>query len=79
VCTARFARQTAGGENIMVAAIRSFDKQTGKLLYNKEVSGPEHQGPAPTVFHTLHLDPRMGTIELIGSRLKVRHFPRGEK
>jgi hypothetical protein len=31
---------------VMVAATCSFDKQTGKLLYNKEVVEPEHGSPS---------------------------------
>ncbi|HXG11688.1 MAG TPA: PQQ-binding-like beta-propeller repeat protein, partial [Gemmataceae bacterium] len=78
LCTARYPRRKADGNLVMVAATCSFDKQTGKLLYNKEVVEPEHGSPGlpPTLFHTLHVDPRTGTIELIAPRLKVHHFPR---
>jgi outer membrane protein assembly factor BamB len=56
-----------------VVAIRSIDKQTGKLLFNKEsrtVGEP---------FGALHLDRRGGVVDLVGPALVLRHQAAGAR
>jgi hypothetical protein len=64
---------TDGNNNLQVAATRSLDKRTGKLLHNREV----WQNVDP--FHTLRIDPDSGAIDLIGITQKLRHIPVGGK
>jgi hypothetical protein len=79
LCTTRFPRPTGpNGSTVLVAATRSYDRKTGKLLYNREVVQPEGAESPAGQFHTLHVDPRAGVVELIGPRLRVRHFTPGE-
>jgi outer membrane protein assembly factor BamB/tetratricopeptide (TPR) repeat protein len=68
LCAATLTRQPGGfGEGASVVALRSIDKQTGKVICNKE--SPQVGEP----FHTLQIDPRAGTVDLIGPTLVLRH------
>jgi len=65
------------GNNVVVVATRSFDKRTGKLLYNKEVVAPN--GSSLDLFHTLRIDPRSGAIDLLCATRTLRHIPTSRK
>lgn len=76
LCSAWYQKVTGpGGETLLYVGTRSYDKKTGKLLYNKEMVPTEGIGPQTTLFHTLHVDPRAGTVDLIGPRVRVHHGP----
>ena len=60
------------GNTVAVASTRSIDKRTGKLLFNREVV-------AGDPFHTLRIDRRDGTIDLVSINQIVRHAPRARK
>jgi outer membrane protein assembly factor BamB/tetratricopeptide (TPR) repeat protein len=80
LCSATMVRQTAGmgmglGQDVeTIAATRSLDKQTGKLLYNREGLAANE-----TFFHALHIDPSTGAIDLVSAAGRVRHLPRQKK
>jgi outer membrane protein assembly factor BamB len=57
----------AMGRQNTVYVTCSMDKRTGKTCYLRETMGTVEW------FHTLLVDPHAGTIDLIGSRVKVRH------
>ena len=70
--TALQARQVPGvpgGNQIQVAATRSIDKRTGKVLYRKEFA----DNNAPDQFYLLEVDPRTGTVDLVNSTMRLRH------
>lgn len=75
-CSARLNRTGS-----IVVATRSYDKETGKLLYAKQVAiasdenrlRENERALADLLFHTVRLDPGTGAIELISPRLKIRH------
>jgi hypothetical protein len=70
ICAAASTRQTEiPGNAEGVVALRSFDKRTGKILFHREF---RTFGEA---FHTLRLDPRAGTVDLVGGTLVLRHQP----
>jgi outer membrane protein assembly factor BamB len=52
-----------------VCGILSFDKKTGKRLYDKEVGSGRLQP-----FHTLKVDRQAGTIDLISNTWRLRHY-----
>jgi hypothetical protein len=58
-----------GGGIMQVAATKSFDKRTGKLLYDKEQNNQANQ------FYALNVNVRTGTIELVGYNIKIIHAP----
>ncbi len=55
--------------NGMFSSIRSIEKRTGKLVYDKRV--PTNQAPQ---FHALIANVAAGTVELIGPNLKIVHY-----
>jgi len=67
--------QNAGGINrggvIQVAATLSFDKRTGKRIYDKEFQNQSNQ------FHALNVNLQAGTIELVCYNLKIVHYVDG--
>jgi outer membrane protein assembly factor BamB len=74
LCAATLTRQQGPNEMTIFLALRSIDKQTGKVICNKErVCNPETPLPINLSFHTLQLDARAGTVDLIGPTLVLRH------
>jgi outer membrane protein assembly factor BamB/tetratricopeptide (TPR) repeat protein len=70
ICAAQTTRATAvpgAAENVI--AVRTIDKQTGKLLFNREYRA----GGEP--FHALRLDPHAGTVDLASGTMLLRHQP----
>jgi outer membrane protein assembly factor BamB/tetratricopeptide (TPR) repeat protein len=68
LCAATCTRQGTGpGEAVGYVAFRSIDKRTGKVVCNRE----NLQVGEP--FHTLQIDARAGTVDLIGPALVLRH------
>ncbi len=65
----------AGGQVTSHLLFRSLDKQTGKILLNKETINNGSLGP----FHSLRADPRTGVVELLSYGVSVRHTPDGGK
>jgi outer membrane protein assembly factor BamB len=61
------------GRQTQVAAVKSIDKRTGKLLFDKEF--PNNQNP----FYALRSNPRAGTIELVGFQLRIQHYLEGQE
>jgi outer membrane protein assembly factor BamB/tetratricopeptide (TPR) repeat protein len=55
------------GLNMPVMLLRSIDKHTGKVRYNREYPNMNDN------FHTLRVDVRTGAIDLIGTSIKLRH------
>jgi hypothetical protein len=49
--------------------VASIDKETGRRLFDREVLG------STAAFHELRVDGRSGTVELLGTSLKIRHVP----
>src|SRR5262249_35031724 len=49
--------------------VASLDKETGRRLFDREVPG------GTTIFRELRVDGRSGTVELVGTNLKIRHVP----
>jgi outer membrane protein assembly factor BamB len=74
LCSAVTARVNPAdpGNTVAVASTRSIDKRTGKVLFNREAI-------AGDPFHTLHIDRRDGTIDLVSVNQIVRHMPRAHK
>jgi hypothetical protein len=67
--TARFNEPIGGPVNRganQVVLVRSIDKRTGKLVFDKKYSGTNNQQ-----FYALNLNQRERTIELIGYNMKV--------
>jgi outer membrane protein assembly factor BamB len=65
--TAQVIRSFPPGLNMAVMTLRSIDKHTGKVRFNREYTNVVDS------FHTLRVDVRTGTIDLIGSSIKLRH------
>ena len=53
---------------MQVTSTRSIDKRTGKVLYRKELTNTNNP------FYGLEIDVRTGTIDLINSTMKLRHY-----
>jgi outer membrane protein assembly factor BamB/tetratricopeptide (TPR) repeat protein len=68
LCAMRLQKLSAG-QVIQIKALRSIDKRTGKLLYNREFV------PEVELFQELRTDPEAGTIDLIGPTMLLRHQP----
>lgn len=79
VCTAWSVRKHLQDGSIMVATTRTIDKRTGKLLFDKDTNDPSPGNPVQPMFHTLDYNPGSGTVDLIGSRLKIHHHRVEEK
>jgi hypothetical protein len=61
LCAATYTRQGANpGEAVGVVPLRSLDKQTGKVIFNKE----SQQITEP--FHALQIDARTDSADLMG-------------
>jgi hypothetical protein len=58
-----------GGNRINqhVVKVRTVHKQTGKLLFDKQLN------PNINNFHALQADPKAGVIELVSFNMKIRH------
>ncbi len=72
--TASQNRMAGGGLNrgvAPIAATRSIEKRTGKLIYDRD-STPGHNQ-----FFSLVANVQAGTIELVGNQLKVIHYIEG--
>jgi outer membrane protein assembly factor BamB len=70
LCTAMTYRTLPGGNGFPVTLVRSLDKHTGKIRYNREIPNFNQN----EFFHSIQVDARAGTIDLIGNTLKVRHM-----
>jgi outer membrane protein assembly factor BamB len=57
------------GNAEVVLAVRSFDKRTGKILFNREYR------TTGETFHSLRLDRHAGTVDLLSGTLVLRHQP----
>jgi hypothetical protein len=70
LCSATSTRVPAVGKNpVQMVATRILDKRTGKLLHNLE-------GPfMGETFHTLIVNRRTGTVDLVAPSLKLRILP----
>ena len=64
-----FSAQTpgVGGNNAAHVTAKSIEKRTGKLLYEKELQ-------SFTWFQALRVNQREGTIDLVGTTLKIQHY-----
>jgi outer membrane protein assembly factor BamB len=72
LCAGVSTRQAGpAGNGELVLAVRSFDKRTGKILFNREYRTPGEP------FHSLRIDRRASTVDLLGSLLVLRHQPAG--
>jgi hypothetical protein len=72
LCAATSTRQGPGaGEATGFVACRSIDKRTGKVICNRE--SQQAGETADLRFHTLQIDARAGTVDLIGPSLVLRH------
>src|SRR5262249_38067590 len=70
LCTARYNKFVNNGANRFaqnVVAVKSIDKRTGKLLFDKEL--PQNANN----FHSLQIDLKMGIIDFVSFNLKIRH------
>ncbi|MSR30812.1 MAG: tetratricopeptide repeat protein [Gemmataceae bacterium] len=70
IFTARFHKMMANGpvrNVVQVVAAKSFDKRTGKLLYDNE------NIPNGIQFHALNYDQRGGRIDFVNYQLKIIH------
>jgi outer membrane protein assembly factor BamB/tetratricopeptide (TPR) repeat protein len=65
--TAQVMRTLPPGLNLPVMTLRSIDKHTGKVRFNREYTN------VMDGFHTLRVDARTGAIDLIGSSIRLRH------
>jgi outer membrane protein assembly factor BamB/tetratricopeptide (TPR) repeat protein len=65
--TAQVTRTFPPGLNMAVMTLRSIDKHTGKVRFNREYTNLFDS------FHTLRVDARTGAIDLIGTTIKLRH------
>jgi hypothetical protein len=67
LCSAMTTRGAGpNGGNVAVNATVTLDKVTGKKKYHKEVV---YTGD---LFHTLQINPRMGTIDFVSTASRVR-------
>lgn len=68
--SARFNRvvNNINGAFAWQSGAKSIEKRTGKLLYENEF------GQQQPFFHTVHLNTREGTIDLVGTTLKIQHY-----
>jgi hypothetical protein len=64
--------QLGNQQHAQVSAIRSFDKRTGKRLYDNEWDN--NQGRNNYFFNSLNIDPRRGEIQLLSYNLKIIHY-----
>jgi hypothetical protein len=62
--------QKPNGAITRVTGTKTIDKTTGKLVYRREV-----QGQRPMLqYHTLKIDRRTGTFDLVGEAGSLRHY-----
>jgi len=68
--TSRYQKWTLGRANVQqYVAIKSFDKRTGKLLYDKEDTSNTYQQ-----FHSMKIDVRGRKVELISYNKRLVHY-----
>src|SRR5262249_36558091 len=60
------------GSQVYMVAMRSYDKKTGKLLWNQEDQTNSRQQ-----FHPLKVDARNGRVDLLSYNLRWSHFLEG--
>jgi outer membrane protein assembly factor BamB len=72
LCATRTQQNMAPGGAIQIKALRSLDKHSGKLLYNREII------PEVELFQSLRANPETGTVELVGPTMVLRHEPAGK-
>ena len=71
--TARYNKLIGAGRGAMqVAAVKSIDKSSGKLVCYEEL-------PNGQQFHTLQVDAAKGTIDFVSYQTKIRHYAVEEK
>src|SRR5207248_3078859 len=63
------SRQLVNGGMFQAMSTKSIAKRTGKLLYENQTRN--QNGPQ---FHTLQVDMRTGTIDLIGYTMRLQHY-----
>jgi hypothetical protein len=68
--TARMQKALNQGGVTQTVSTMSLDKRTGKLIYDRDSF-------ANNVFHTLKLDRRTGTVDLLSHNLTLRHYLEG--
>jgi outer membrane protein assembly factor BamB len=74
LCAALVQKQAnPNASSVPILTLRSIDKRTGKTLFHREMASP---GEA---FHSLLFDSGTGTIELLGTRMKLRHVLESQK
>jgi outer membrane protein assembly factor BamB len=61
------SQQLMNGGVFQMTRTMSIEKSTGKVLYDKQSQNNN------TNFHTLSIDSRAGTMDLIGYNIKIRH------
>jgi outer membrane protein assembly factor BamB len=66
--TAQVMRPMPQQGGMPALVLRSIDKHTGKVRYNREYANIADS------FHTLRVDAHTGTIDLIGGNIKLRHM-----
>jgi hypothetical protein len=66
--SAYFVETLPGGAGVNVTVTRFIDKLTGKVLYNKRVMNNN----GIDQIHTVGVDPRTGTVELLSNQLKLK-------
>jgi hypothetical protein len=68
---ARSNKQLNGGV-FQITSTTSVEKRTAKIIYDKRMQNNNIQ------YHTLNIDSRAGTIDLIGYNIKVQHYVEGK-
>lgn len=64
-----YVQNNAGSNQRMISTIRTLDKRTGKICISRDNSSNNNS------YHTLLVDPGAGTVDLVGLRTKIHHFP----
>ena len=65
--TAR-SQQLINGGVYQVVKTTSIEKRTGKVIYDKKLQNNNMN------YHTLNINAKAGTIDLIGYNMKIQHF-----
>jgi outer membrane protein assembly factor BamB/tetratricopeptide (TPR) repeat protein len=64
--TAQYNKR-AGNTIVRVQSTKSIHKQSGRFLYDKELTNNGNQ------FHSIHMDAKAGTIDMVSWNFKIRH------
>jgi outer membrane protein assembly factor BamB len=64
------------GQQVQCTSVKSIDKRTGKLLWDKEY---QNNGGQNYYFYWLNNNPRAGVVELVSYNLKIIHFLDGNE